>query len=229
MSLANQGAEIVPIEVFDYRRDVKNVFIASTVRGRFLRMEPGEVSARHSHDLADEIFLVLEGQCEFEIEGDRAVLGPGQLCVARVNQLHQVRTVGDEPMTMFLTVTPHLEPTHTFWDDQGRKLPPVYAQATRAERLAAGEPAGSTADLSKRFLQAVQSLAAIATAHASAQQANIAQLNATLDTGSTPTKEALDAVWYELAKLYEPLRALETTWNDLAARVTDQSERLSGS
>ncbi len=212
----------MPIEVFDYRRDVKNVFIAPTVRGRFLRMEPGETGARHSHDLGDELFLVLQGQCEFEIEGDRAVLGPGQLCVARVNQHHGVRVVGDEPMTMFLTVTPHLEPTHTFWDDQGNKLPPVYAQSTRTERLAAGDPPGTIADLTQRFLQAAHSLAAATTTHATAQQTNIPQLDATLDTGRDPCKEALDAVWYALAKIYEPLRELETTWNDLAARVTDQ-------
>ena len=213
----------MPIEVFDYRRDVKNVFISPTVRGRFLRMEPGEIGPRHSHDLGDELFLILQGQCEFEIEGDRAVLGPGQLCVARVNQLHEVRVVGDEPMTMFLTVTPHLEPTHTFWDDDGRKLPPVYAHATRAERLAAGTPAGSIADLTRRFLQAAQTLAATATAHATAQQTNIPQLDAILDSGSS-SKEALDAVWYEFAKLYEPLRELESTWNEIAARVMDQSE-----
>ena len=212
----------MPIEVFDYRRDVKNVFIAPTVRGRFLRMEPGEIAPRHSHDLGDELFLVLHGQCEFEIEGDRAVLGPGQLCVARVNQHHAVRVVGDEPMTMFLTVTPHLEPTHTFWDDQGNKLPPVYAQSTRTERLGAGSPTGAIADLTQRFLLAAQSLAAAAATHAAAQQTNIPHLDAMLDGGGGPCKRALDAVWYELAKIYEPLRELETTWNDLAARVTDE-------
>ncbi|MEA2513809.1 MAG: Mannose-6-phosphate isomerase [Thermomicrobiales bacterium] len=211
----------MPIEVFDYRRDVKNVFIAPTVRGRFLRMEPGEIGPRHSHDLGDELFLILHGQCEFEIEGDRAVLGPGQLCVARVNQLHEVRVVGDEPMSMFLTVTPHIEPTHTFWDEQGRKLPPVYGVATRAERLAGGESAASIADLTARLLQAAQALAEVATAHTGAQRTNTAQLSATLEEGGAQSKEALDAIWYDLAKVYEPLRQLESTWNELAARVSD--------
>ncbi|MEA2582227.1 MAG: Mannose-6-phosphate isomerase [Thermomicrobiales bacterium] len=211
----------MPIEVFDFRRDVKNVFIAPTVRGRFLRMEPGEIGPRHSHDLGDELFLILHGQCEFEIEGDRAVLGPGQLCVARVNQLHEVRVVGDEPMSMFLTVTPHIEPTHTFWDEQGRKLPPVYGVATRAERLAGGESAASIADLTARLLQAAQALAEVATAHTGAQRTNTAQLSATLEEGDAQSKEALDAIWYDLAKVYEPLRQLESTWNELAARVSD--------
>jgi quercetin dioxygenase-like cupin family protein len=211
----------VPIEVFDFRRDVKNVFIAPTVRGRFLRMEPGEVGPRHSHDLGDELFLILAGQCEFEIEGERAVLGPGELCVARANQLHEVRVVGDEPMTMFLTVTPHLEPTHTFWGDHGQKLPPVYALATRAERAAAGEPSGTIAELSHHFLEAAQALAAATIAHAAAQQTSVAELNATLDVDAAAGKSALDDIWYQLAPIYTPLRAMESAWNDLAARVAD--------
>jgi quercetin dioxygenase-like cupin family protein len=214
----------VPIEVFDYRRDIKNLFIAPTVRGRFLRMEPGEIGPRHSHDLGDELFLILQGQCEFEIEGERAVLGPGQLCVARVHQLHEVRVVGDEPMVMFLTVTPHIEPTHTFWDDQGHKQPPVYGNATRAERLAAGEPTEPIAEVTRRFLRAAQRLADAAGAHAEAQRANIPRLDAAVEGGGDACKASLDAVWSALATVYEPLREMEATWNELAARVADRSE-----
>jgi quercetin dioxygenase-like cupin family protein len=214
----------MPIEVFDFRRDVKNVFISPAVRGRFLRLEPGEVAQRHSHDLGDELFLILEGQCEFEIEGERAVLGPGQLCVARVNQRHGVRAVGDEPVTMFLTVTPHLEPTHTFWDDQGRKLPPVYGNATRAERLARGEPSEPIADVAHRFLRAAQALAATATAHAAAQHDNVVRLEATVDAGDASGKAALDEIWGQFATLYEPLREMEGLWNELAARVADRCQ-----
>ena len=217
----------MPIEVFDFRRDVKNVYIAPTVRGRFLRMEPGEIGPRHSHDLGDELFLILAGRCEFEIEGERAVLSPGELCVARANQLHEVRVVGDEPMTMFLTVTPHLEPTHTFWDERGEKLPPVYALATRAERRAAGEPAGEIADLARSFADAARALAAAAQAHAAAQQDSIGRLSAALDGDAADGKSALDEVWYHLATIYAPLRAMESHWNELAARVSDRLDESS--
>lgn len=207
------------IEVFDFRRDVKNVYIAPTVRGRFLRMEPGEVAQRHSHDLGDELFLVLSGQCEFEIEGEHAVLGPGQLCVARVDEMHQVWTVGDEPMTMFLTVTPHIEPTHTFWDEDGHKLPPVYGIATRAERQATGEPSASMTDLARRFVELATSLAAATTTHATAQRESAARLNAT----PNEPKPVLDEMWSHLAKIYPSLREMETVWNELAARVADST------
>jgi hypothetical protein len=71
------------------------------------------------------------------------------------------------------------------------------------------------------LLQAAQALAEVATAHTGAQRTNTAQLSATLEEGGAQSKEALDAIWYDLAKVYEPLRQLESTWNELAARVSD--------
>ena len=45
------------------------------------------------------------------------------LCVVPACQMHSVRTVGDEPMIMYLSVTPPLQPTHTFWSETGERLP----------------------------------------------------------------------------------------------------------
>jgi len=62
----------MPYTVFDYRADVKNLFVTPRIRSRFLRMEPGEVHRAHSHDLGHEIFLILDGECDMEIDGERA-------------------------------------------------------------------------------------------------------------------------------------------------------------
>ena len=132
--VAATGGSTVPFDVYDFRTDVRNVVITTEIRSRFLRMEPGYTAPRHSHDVGHEVFLVLDGQAEFEIDGDRAILGPGQMCFARAGQMHQVTVIGDRPMTMYLSVTPHLEPTHTFWDDHGRQLPARYGVPTAAER-----------------------------------------------------------------------------------------------
>src|SRR5437773_801118 len=112
--------------VYDFREDVRNVLVTPQIRSRFLRMEPGQVARRHSHDLGHEVFLVLSGRAEFEIEGETAELGPGQMCVVLADQLHAVRVVGDEPMTMYLSVTPHVQPTHTMWSEDGQRLPPRF-------------------------------------------------------------------------------------------------------
>ena len=87
--------------VYDYRTDVRNVLVTPQIRSRFLKMEPGQSAQLHSHDLGHEIFLILEGRVEFEIDGETEALGPGQMCIALADQPHTVRVLGDEPMTMY--------------------------------------------------------------------------------------------------------------------------------
>ncbi|MDQ3695710.1 MAG: cupin domain-containing protein [Chloroflexota bacterium] len=212
----------MPFDVYDFRTDVRNVVIMPDIRSRFLRMEPGEVGPRHSHDLGQEVFLVLAGQCEFEIEGERAVLGPGQMCFAAANQMHQVRTIGDEPMTMYLSVTPHIEPTHTFWNDAGEKLPSKYGNATANERAARAEPAEPISALIARQVTAAKAVATAATANAAAQETLSAELERALSAGdATAAKAAVDAMWGTMLTAYESMQALGAVWNEVAATVAE--------
>jgi quercetin dioxygenase-like cupin family protein len=212
----------VAIDVYDYRTDVRNVVITPEIRSRFLRMEPGYTAPRHSHDVGHEVFLILSGRAEFEIDGERAVLGPGQMCFARAGQMHQVKVVGDQPMTMYLSVTPHLEPTHTFWDDQGRKLPPRYGVPTAAERAQeppASEPLAALAD---RHAAAAHVLAAAAAANAAAQEAGAAAVKRTLAAGeAAAARSALEAMWQEISRTYATLQSLESVWNELTVRASE--------
>ncbi len=201
--------------IFDYRTDVRNLEITPEVRARFIRLSPHEVHERHSHDLGHEIFLVLEGQAEIEIDGERAILGPGQLCFVRAGQLHQVRNAGAAPLTLYLSVTPHIEPTHTHWDDQGNKLPPRYGGATAREREEAGAVFPPIADLAARQLAAIEQLersvrAAIPAHDRLRERAAAAERDAAI-------KETVDALWAELYPLFRAVSALALAWNDLAA------------
>jgi len=212
----------VPFDVYDYRTDVRNVVITPDIRSRFLRMEPGEVGPRHSHDLGQEVFLVLAGQCEFEIEGERAVLGPGQMCFAAANQMHQVRTIGDEPMTMYLSVTPHIEPTHTFWNDAGEKLPPRYGGATANERAARAEPGPGIAALLARQIAAAKAVATAATANAATQETMATELERALSAGdAVAAKATVDAMWCTMRTAYEAIQELAAAWNEVAATVAE--------
>ena len=212
----------MPIAVYDYRTDVRNVVIMPEIRCRFLRMEPGEVGGRHSHDLGQEAFLILEGQCEFEIDGEYAVLGPGQMCFAEANQMHQVRTIGDQPMTMYLSVTPHLEPTHTFWDGEGQKLPPRYGGSTANERAARAEPPDSDAALVARYLTAATALATVAEGAAAAQERATAAFTLARAAGDQPAaKAAIDTMWESLLPLFETVRELGAAWNEMAVTVAE--------
>ncbi|MGH2461828.1 MAG: cupin domain-containing protein [Chloroflexota bacterium] len=214
----------MPFDVYDFRTDVRNIVVTPEIRGRFLRMEPGEVASRHSHDLGHEMFLILDGQCEFEIDGDRAVLGPGQACFARRDQLHQVRVIGDRPMTMYLSVTPHIDPTHTFWtadpQEGGQKRPPRYAGWRSRERDGIADPPESVAELVDRQVEAARQLAEIATRCASAQQRHGEELKLAALAGDSATARAsLDALWSELFPLFRASSTLAEAWNDIALKV----------
>lgn len=214
----------MPIEVFDYRTDVRNVVITPEIRSRFLRMEPGEVAIRHSHDLGHEVFLILEGQCDFEIDGEHAVLGPGQMCFARRDQMHQVRTVGDVPMTMYLSVTPHIDPTHTVWDEHGNKLPFHYGGATQNERAARSQ-ALDVAETSARHLRAARALETAACANRAAQEAGVDALAQAIDLGDRiALRSAIEAMWAPMFDTYLALLELSESWNQLAPEAGAPSE-----
>ncbi len=211
----------MPLTVFDYRQDVRNVVVTPEIRGRFLRMEPGQVATRHSHDLGHELFLVLDGQAEFEIDGERAVLGPGQACFARRDQLHQVRTVGDQPITMYLSVTPHVEPTHTTWTadpkEGGEKEPPRYGIWRSPDRDGVPDLAKPPATLVDRHLAQLRSLADLAAASAAAQERHGAALKQALAAGDVAAARAeVDAMWAHLSPLLRAVSELTAAWNDLA-------------
>lgn len=212
----------MPFDIYNYRTDVRNVVITPEIRSRFMRMEPGTVATRHSHDLGHEVFLVLEGQAEFEIDGERAVLGPGQMCFARADQMHQVRVVGDKPMALYLSVTPHLEPTHTMWDEHGNKLPPRYGVATAAGRAKQPGPGEPTAVLADRHVVAAKALAEAAVMNAAAQETGAAALKRALAAGdSAAAKAAVDAMWQRIYLAYKSFQALELSWNELTPRVSE--------
>ncbi len=210
--------------VYDYRTDVRNVVITPEIRSRFMRMEPGTVAARHSHDLGHEVFLVLEGQAEFEIDGERAVLGPGQMCFARADQMHQVRVVGDKPMTLYLSVTPHIEPTHTRWDDRGQKLPLRYGTATVTERASRPHGGEAPSALVDRHVAAAKALAAAAVANATAQEKEAAPLGRALAAGdSRAAKAAVDVMWQQIYLAYKSFQTLKAAWNELTTLVSESS------
>jgi mannose-6-phosphate isomerase-like protein (cupin superfamily) len=209
----------MPFEVFDFRRDIGNLIIQPDIRSRFLRMEPGEVAGRHSHDLGAEIFLILAGQCEMEIEGHREVLGPGQMCFAARDEMHQAKVVGDEPMIMYLSVTPHIEPTHTSWAN-GEKLPPRYSGHRILERVATDPPPVTAAELLDRQVAAAQALADVAALCARRQAELVDEIKRAIAAGDpVAQKRAADDLWSTLYPVYRALTDLSVPWNALAVQL----------
>ena len=193
--------------VYDYRTDVRNVLVTPQIRSRFLRMEPGQSAQLHSHDLGHEIFLILEGRVEFEIDGETEELGPGQMCAVLADQPHKVRVLGDEPMTMYLSVTPHIHPTHTPRTEDGERLPPNFAPTSAYD--VEPDMQVSVSELVTRQIHAAQRLAELTQTCAAVQEEMGHQLRTAVAEGdeqtTTAAREAMREAIYPVYKAISEL------------------------
>jgi len=206
--------------VYDYRTDVRNVLVTPQIRSRFMKMQPGQVAQSHSHDLGHEIFLVLEGRCEFEIDGESQELGPGQMCIALADQIHSLRTVGDEPMTLYLSVTPHIQPTHTRWAEDGEKAPPGFTPSSAYD--VQPDLGISLDELMERHAEEAEAVAQAARANAHVQREMAAKLKEAIAEGNEQTAiEARNAMWEAIYTVHRQLYDFGDIWNALAPRITE--------
>ena len=205
--------------VYDYRTDVRNVLVTPQIRSRFLKMEPGQSAQLHSHDLGHEIFLILEGRVEFEIDGETEELGPGQMCIALADQPHKVRVLGDEPMTMYLSVTPHIHPTHTPRTADGKRLQPNFAPASAYDVEPDMEV--TIEELVSRQIDMSQVLVELSIISADIQNEKGHRLKAAVAEGDTQAAiDARYAMWEALYPIYKVVSELGDIWNELAPRVS---------
>ena len=92
------------------------------VRGGILNFAPGFAADKHFHQDAEEIFWFFQGTCRVTT-AEGAVLAPaGTIVYTAPGEWHIIENVGDEPLLMFLTVTPNIVPSHTFFDAHGAPL-----------------------------------------------------------------------------------------------------------
>jgi mannose-6-phosphate isomerase-like protein (cupin superfamily) len=202
----------MPIQVHDYHAELANIEVQPQIRSRFRRVELGPVPPFHSHDLGGETFLVMDGQIEFTVAGEQVVCSPGQSIYVPPRTTHAVRAVGDTPGVIYLSVSPHVEPTHTFYDADGQRLPPSYGSWLAA---GGGEPDSGlpTSVLLQRYHAAAQTLAELA-------QTNISRaLTATLPPDAGAVKATVDDLWTGLRPVLEHIEVVERTWNELALRA----------
>jgi len=117
----------MPARVFDWHDDPSGTIVAvPQVRARFLEFPAGRpMGSYHSHEESDgvETFMCIKGRFRFDIDGQVVEIGPGQAIFTYPPEKHRVEAVGEESAVMFLTVTPHRQPTHTHFDADGNQLP----------------------------------------------------------------------------------------------------------
>ena len=197
----------MPIHVYDYRLNLSNLVVEPQIRSRFRVVELGPVPQVHSHDLGVETFVVMQGDIEFTVADERVVAHQGQAIFVPPRTTHAVRAVGDKPGVIYLSVSPHVEPTHTFYSSDGQRLPPRYG--VWREAGVADAP-----DVEPRS----RSQLAAAYREAASRLANLAQANADVAATDAPT----DDLWAALRPVLQHIEDLQRVWNALA--VTPKSD-----
>lgn len=99
------------------------------VRGAVLTFAPGFAAEKHFHQDADELFWFFQGTARV-ITPDGEVIAPaGTIVYSPADEWHIIANAGETPLLMFLTVTPNLVPSHTFFRADGapyaRSLEPL--------------------------------------------------------------------------------------------------------
>ena len=61
---------------------------------------------RHIHHDADEAFVILSGECEFWLEGQSSIHGPGETVFVPRGREHTFRIAGDLPCRHLIILTP---------------------------------------------------------------------------------------------------------------------------
>jgi mannose-6-phosphate isomerase-like protein (cupin superfamily) len=206
----------MPIRIYDYRVDLANLTVRPEIRNRFRQVELGPRPEFHSHDLAGETFLVIEGTIEFSVEDEQVVCQVGQVIYVPPKHKHAVRAVGERPGVIYLSVTPHVEPTHTFYNAHGVQLPPRYGvwRAAGGDEQTDGAQR-STAELLAAYAAAASTLADLARATA----ATATSATAPMTSEPAQVKALVDSLWPGIRALLEATSTLEAAWNALALKA----------
>ena len=169
---------------------------------------------------------MLEGQCEFLVEEERVTCGPGQLIYVEPQLKHTLHAVGTEPCVIYLSVTPHVEPTHTQYDEGYRPLPPRYG-TWRGTGHTDTSADVATPDLAGRYVAAARQLAERAGGNADAAEGRLAALQATA-ADQPALKAIVDELWLDLRDVLQLVHALEHDWNALAPRAMPTTLQIGG-
>ena len=71
------------------------------------RIPPGEGEVKHFHRRARQMFIVLEGEMQIELEGEVHKLGPGDAIEVAPAQQHRTRNASSDPVVLLVISAPY--------------------------------------------------------------------------------------------------------------------------
>jgi len=90
----------------------------ATVRNQSLAeatLEPGQATQRHCHRESEEIYFLLEGTGEMELDGERALVSPGDAILIPPGAWHQIRASADGPLRLLCCCAPPYRHEDTYF------------------------------------------------------------------------------------------------------------------
>jgi mannose-6-phosphate isomerase-like protein (cupin superfamily) len=79
-------------------------------------LEPGQATARHYHRASEEIYFVLKGQGEMELDGQTAFLRPGDAVLIPPGAWHTIENNGTSELRFLCTCSPPYSHDDTFFE-----------------------------------------------------------------------------------------------------------------
>jgi mannose-6-phosphate isomerase-like protein (cupin superfamily) len=79
-------------------------------------LRPGQATARHYHREAEEIYYVVEGAGELEVDGERRRVTAGDAALIPPGAWHQIRAEGERPLRFLCCCAPAYRHEDTFFE-----------------------------------------------------------------------------------------------------------------
>ena len=79
-------------------------------------LAPGQATERHYHARTEEIYFLLEGTGEMEVDGERRPVGPGDAVLIPPGAWHQITATGDSELRFLCCCAPAYAHEDTYFD-----------------------------------------------------------------------------------------------------------------
>lgn len=77
---------------------------------------PDGATERHYHGESEELYYVLAGSGDMEVDGKRSQLGPGDAVLIPPGAWHQIQATGDGPLRFLCCCAPPYRDADTFFE-----------------------------------------------------------------------------------------------------------------
>lgn len=79
-------------------------------------LAPGQATQRHYHRVSEEIYFVLDGEGELELDGERQRVDAGDAIAIPPGAWHELRAEGDRPLRILCCCAPPYRHEDTFFE-----------------------------------------------------------------------------------------------------------------